>query len=97
MQTQNCYEGTSRMKNLRNTCYMNAPFQCLVAKASSLRRSSLNSFLGGKREICKCKCWHGKVIHNTERKVMHPAQTRHVIKVELSQFADNTQQEAHRF
>ena len=38
-----------------------------------------------------------KLVHNTEGKVIHPVQARHAVKVELPQFADNTQQDAHEF
>ena len=38
-----------------------------------------------------------KLVHNTEGKVMHPVQPRHAVKVELPQFADNTQRNAHEF
>ena len=38
-----------------------------------------------------------KLVHNTEGKVIHLVQARHVVKVELPQFADNTQQDAHEF
>ena len=38
-----------------------------------------------------------KLVHNTERKVMHPVQARHAVKVELPQFANNTQQDVHEF
>ena len=36
-----------------------------------------------------------KLVHNTEGKVIHPIQARHAVKVELPQFADNTQQDTH--
>ena len=38
-----------------------------------------------------------KLAHNAEGKVIHPVQVRHAVKVELPQFADNTQQDAHEF
>ena len=38
-----------------------------------------------------------KLVHNTEGKVIHPVQARHAVKVELPQFADKTQQDAHQF
>ena len=38
-----------------------------------------------------------KLVHNTEGKTIHPVQARHVVKVELPQFADKTQQHAHEF
>ena len=38
-----------------------------------------------------------KLVHNTEGKVIHPVQARHALKVELPQFADNTQQHTHEF
>ena len=38
-----------------------------------------------------------KLVHNTEGKVIHLVQARHAVSVELPQFADNTQQEAHEF
>ena len=38
-----------------------------------------------------------KLVHNTERNVIHPVQARHAGKIELPQFADNTQQDAHEF
>ena len=38
-----------------------------------------------------------KLVHNTEGKLIHPVQARHAVKVELPQFADNTQQDAHEF
>ena len=38
-----------------------------------------------------------KLVHNTEGKVIHLVQARHAVNVELPQFADNTQQEAHEF
>ena len=38
-----------------------------------------------------------KLVHNTERNVIHPVQARHADKIELPQFAGNTQQDAHEF
>ena len=38
-----------------------------------------------------------KLVHNTEETVIHPVQARHSVKVELPQFADNTQQDEHEF
>ena len=38
-----------------------------------------------------------KLVHIAEGKVIHPVQVRHVVKVELPQFADNKQQDAHEF
>ena len=38
-----------------------------------------------------------KLVNNAEGKVIHPVQARHAVKVELPQFADNTQQDAHEF
>ena len=38
-----------------------------------------------------------KLVHNAEGKVIHPVQARHAVKVELPQFAGNTQQDAHEF
>ena len=37
------------------------------------------------------------LVHNTEGKLIHPVQTNHAVKVELPQFADNTQQDALEF
>ena len=36
-------------------------------------------------------------VHNTEGKVIYPVQVRHAVKVELPQFADNSQQDTHEF
>ena len=38
-----------------------------------------------------------KLLHNAEGKVIHPVQARHTVKVELPQFAGNTQQDTHEF
>ena len=38
-----------------------------------------------------------KLVRNTEGNVIHSVQARHTVKVELPQFADNTQQNAHEF
>ena len=37
------------------------------------------------------------LVLNTGGKVIHPVQARHAVKVELPQFADSTQQDAHEF
>ena len=36
-------------------------------------------------------------MHSTEGKVIYPVQVRYTVKVELTQFFDNTQQDAHEF
>ena len=105
---QACYPESNNVKytvivkethglNLGNTCHMNAISQCLAEEASSLRSSS--------KQLVKKKGINFKelvfallkVVHNTEGKVIHPGQARHTVKVELPQFADGLQQDAHAF
>ena len=38
-----------------------------------------------------------KLVHNTKGKVIYPVQVRHTVNVELTQFADSTQQDPHEF
>ena len=83
--------------NSGNTCYMNASFQCLAEGASSLRSSPKKLVWKEGINLQEQILALLKLVHNTEGKVIHPVQARYVVKVELPQFADNTQQDADEF
>ena len=78
-------------------CYMNAIFQCLAEGTSSLRSSPKQLVRKEERNLQEQVLTLLKLIYNTEGKVIHPVQARHAIKVELPQFTENTQQDAHEF
>ena len=76
---------------------MNAIFQCLAEGTSSLRSSPKQLVRKEKRNLHEQVLALLKSVHNTEGKMIHPVQARNAVKVELPQFADNTQQVSHKF
>ena len=76
---------------------MNASFQCLAEGASSLRSSPKQLVWKEGINLQEQMLALLKLVHNTEGKVIHPVQARHVVKVELPQFTDKTQQDANEF
>ena len=89
-------KGPRGLRNLEN-CYMHVIFQCLAEGTSSLRSSPKQLVRKEGRNLKEQVLALLKLVHNTEGKVIHPVQARHAVKVELPQFADNTQQDAHEF
>ena len=89
-------KGPRGLRNLEN-CYMHVIFQYLAEGTSSLRSSPKQLVRKEGRNLKEQVLALLKLVHNTEGKVIHPVQARHVVKVELPQFADNTQQDAHEF
>ena len=76
---------------------MNAIFQCLAKGASSLRSSPKYLVMKEGRNLQGQVLALRKLPYNAEWKVVYLVQARHVVKVELPQFADNKQQGAHEF
>ena len=76
---------------------MNAIFQYLAEGASSLRSSHKQHIRREGRNLKEQMLALLKLVHKTEGKVIHTVQARHAVNVELPQFADNTQQDAHEF
>ena len=76
---------------------MNAIFQCLAKGVSSLRTSPKYLVNKEERNLHEQVLSLLKLVHIAERKMIHPVQVRHVVKVELPQFADNKQQDAYEF
>ena len=82
---------------MHTVCYMNAIFQCLAEGASSLRSSPKQLIGKEERNLQEQVLALLKLVYNTEGKMIHPVQVRHAVKVELPQFAENTQQDVHEF
>ena len=76
---------------------MNAIFQYLAEGASSLRSSHKQHIGKEGRNLKEQMLALLKLVHKTEGKVIHTVQVRHAVNVELPQFTDNTQQDAHEF
>ena len=76
---------------------MSAIFQCLAGGASSLRNNLKQLIRKEGRNLKEQLLELLKLVRNTEGKMIHSVQARHAVKVELPQFADSAQQDAHKF
>ena len=76
---------------------MNAIFQCLAAEVCSVKNSKINHEVSKAGVVKEHVTALLKVINDTEGQAIFPSQARNAIKIELPQFADNNQQDAHEF
>ena len=76
---------------------MKAIFQCLAEEASSLRSSPKHVVRKEGRNLQEQVLALLKLVHSAEGNVIHSMQSRHAVKNELLQFADNTQQGSYEF
>ena len=80
-------KGPWKLRNLRNTIYLNAiNISVSCAEASSVK-SSANQLVRKK----------GKNLEKQVLALLKVAQARHAVKVKLPKFSDNTQQDTHEF